>query len=481
MLQHHFTSLLLNLIYLVALVCLAPRLGFQYLFRGKYRGTLGERLFGLVPRRRDARPCIWFEAASLGEVKLAEPLVRQFAQAHPEWRCVVSASTSSGYLLAKQLFPNLCVFALPLDFTWAMRTAFRRLRPEVLVLVDLEVWPNLVAAAKDQGTRLAIVNGRMTDNDYREYRAVRWFVSAALRKFDVIAAQNAEYASRFVQLGAVARSVHIVGSLKYDSIETNRENPTTRKLEALARIGREDMVLMAGSTHPGEEAVVLEAFSRLANNFPQLRLILAPRHIHRITAVSHLIDRSGFAWQRRSQLEVDGPDPAARILLVDTIGELAAWWGTCHIAFVGGSMFGLRGKNMIEPAAYGAAVAFGPDTSDFRHIVQLMVDRHSAVVVHNSNDLVRLVRRCLTEAGYARKLGLRAQKLVLSRGGAARATLGLLQDTMSRQQTAIPYLGAEKRSAVAPTHGNRAIALSARHSSDKIVQGDAQSCFHKSA
>ena len=451
---HCLLPYLLNLIYLVALGCMAPRLCFQYVVRGKYRGTLGTRLLGLVPPSRDTRPCIWFEAASLGEVKLAEPLMRQFTRAHPEWRCVVSASTTSGYLLAKRLFPDLCVFPLPVDFTWAMRTAFRRLRPDTIVLVDLEVWPNLVRIAKDQGTQLAIVNGRMTDNDFRDYRAVRWFVSAAFGEIDFIAAQNAEYASRFVQLGAVAQNVHIVDSLKYDSSETNRANSMTQRLGTLAGIRREDVVLMAGSTHSGEEAVVLDAFGRLMSKFPQLRLILAPRHLHRFAAIERLLDRSGFSWQRRSELDTDGPDPAARVLLVDTIGELTAWWGTCHIAFVGGSMFGLRGKNMIEPAAYGAAVAFGPDTSDFRHIVQLLVENQSAVVVLDSNDLVHLVHRCLSEPGFASQLGQRARKLVLSRSGAARATLELLQKYMTREshQVATSDVGVEKRYDVAQAH-----------------------------
>ena len=417
---------LLNMFYLGVLFCAFPRLAYHYFVRGKYRGTLGIRLLGLVAVRHGSRCCAWFEAASLGEVKLIEPLVRQFQRRHPNWDCIVSASTSSGYVLAQRLFPDLYVFPLPVDFSWSMCKAVQRLRPQLLILADSEFCPNLVQHVKRQKCAVLLVNGRMNECDFRYYRWVQPCFRSTLRQFDMVGVQSSEYARRFIQLGADPEHVRIVGSMKYSVVESDPQNKFSQHLGRLADIHKDDVVLMAGSTCRGEERVVLSAFQRLVPTHPRLRLILAPRHIDRCQAIAKLLQGCGIRWQLRSQLDVSGPDPLARILLVDTIGELGAWWGTCHIAWVGGSLWGGRGKNMIEPAAFGAAVAFGPDTSDFQNIVQPMLAARAAVIVHNEQDLTSFIESCLNRPGYRQEAGRRARQFVAARSGATERTLAFI-------------------------------------------------------
>jgi 3-deoxy-D-manno-octulosonic-acid transferase len=417
---------LLNIFYLGVLFCAFPRLAYHYFVRGKYRGTLGIRLLGLVAVRHGSRCCAWFEAASLGEVKLIEPLVRQFQHQHPNWDCIVSASTSSGYVLAQRLFPDLYVFPLPVDFSWSVCKAVQRLRPQLLVLADSEFCPNLVQHVKRQKCAVLLVNGRMNECDFRYYRWIQPCFRSTLRQFDMVGVQSSEYARRFIQLGADPQRVRIVGSMKYSAVESDPQNKFSQHLRRLADIHEDNVVLMAGSTCRGEERVVLSAFQRLAPTHPRLRLILAPRHIDRCQAIAKLLQSCGIRWQLRSQLDVSGPDPLARILLVDTIGELGAWWGTCHIAWVGGSLWGGRGKNMIEPAAFGAAVAFGPDTSDFRNIVQPMLAARAAVIVHNEQELASFIESCLDQPGYRQEAGRRARQFVAARSGATERTLAFI-------------------------------------------------------
>ena len=344
--------------------------------------------------------------------------------------------------LAKKKYPDRIVFYCPLDFSWAVRSAVRRIRPNLLVLVELELWPNLIRAAKEAGTRVAVVNGRLSEHSFRGYHRIRPLIAPSLAQIDLVAAQDATYAERFCQLGARAESVQVTGSMKYDGAETDPGNPHSQRLGKLAGFSPADVVFLAGSTQEPEEEVALAVYNELRGTWPNLRLMLVPRHPERFAAVARMLDQSGLPWRRRTELldvrstgfsrnpgeqppkggTTNGASPAAhsvigtgsagsepRILLVDSVGELGAWWGTAKIAFVGGSLGNRGGQNMIEPAAYGAAVSFGPNTRNFRDIVAAMLRAEAAVVVHDRAELSAFLRRCLEEPGYAAALGGRAR------------------------------------------------------------------------
>jgi len=430
---------LLNLVYLLLILVALPWLAVQAVRKGKYREGFGQKLLGRVPWRESERTCVWLHAVSVGEVNLLGTLIDHLARNRPDCECVVSTTTKTGLALARQKYPHLTVFYCPLDFTWAVRTAVRRVRPNLLVLAELELWPNLVRAVRGSGARVAVINGRLSEHSYRGYRRIRPLVARLLGQIDLLAVQDETYAERFRRLGAPAGAVRVTGSMKYDGAETDRDNSTTRQLRQLAGLADDDVVFLAGSTQEPEESLCLAAYRELSERWPQLRLILVPRHPDRFPAVARLLDDSGLAWQRRTELEDEGPSPEARVLLVDVVGELGAWWGTAEIAYVGGSMGPRGGQNMIEPAAYGAAVSFGPNTRNFRDIVAAMLARDAAVVVHDGAELTGFVRRCLEAPHEAAALGDRARALVAGQLGATERTFrlldALLDDNDARHDT----------------------------------------------
>lgn len=431
--MNRFVSWLLNLCYLSLTFVCAPFLAWASLRTGKYRAGFRAKLLGLVPVRRSDNPCIWLHAVSVGEVNLIATLLREVRGRHPKWDVVVSTTSRTGFELARQKYRDLCVFYCPLDFSWAVRRTMRRIRPSLLVLAELELWPNLILAAKWQGARVAIVNGRMSDHSFPGYRRFRPLVARLLEQIDLIAAQNDESAERFLTLGAPPECVHATGSLKYDGAQTDRNNPRTQALRELAGLQDDDVVFLAGSTQEPEEAYALEIYQRLVVDHPQLRLVLVPRHPERFDAVAQLLDELNIPWQRRSELAHQPPAPpgvAARVLLIDTVGELGAWWGAAQIAFVGGSFGPRGGQNMIEPAAYGAAVSFGPNTRNFRDVTAALLAAQAAVVVHNPSELEAFVRRALEDPPWADALGRRAQTFVESQLGATSRTLALVEDLL---------------------------------------------------
>jgi 3-deoxy-D-manno-octulosonic-acid transferase len=340
----------------------------------------------------------------------------------------------------------------------------RRIRPNLLVLAELELWPNLIVAAKAFRAKVAVINGRLSERSFRGYRRVGWLARRTLSHVDLIAAQSPEYAERFRELGARAERVFVTGSIKFDGAASDRKNPLTQRLAALAGIQGGDFVFLAGSTQHPEEQLAIDVFRRVAADHPQLRLILVPRHPERFDEVARLLDKSGLAWQRRSSLDpspkskVQSPKSGAAsptlefglgtsdsppgltthpILLVDAVGELAGWWGTAHVGFVGGSLGNRGGQNMIEPAAYGAAVCFGPNTWNFRDVVALLLSHDAARVVRGAADLESFLRRCLDDAPFAHALGALAQDIVQKQSGAADRTIDLLL-ALSRAEKRIP-------------------------------------------
>ena len=424
-------SYLLNLVYLIVLIVTSPWLLYNAIRKGKYRQGWGEKFLGRVPRRAGEQLGVWFHAVSVGEVNLLQPLLAAMEKQHPDWDCVISTTTRTGYELACQKYASHSVFYCPLDFSWSVRSALRRIRPQLLVLVELELWPNLIRCAKRVGIPVAVVNGRLSASSARGYTRIRFFIRRLLGSIDLLAVQNEEYAERFRQLGAQPHQLQVTGSLKFDGVDQDRDNPATQQLASLAQIRDEHVVFLAGSTQHPEEQLAVSVYQKLVGDYPQLRLILVPRHPERFSEVANMLDQQGIDWQRRSELDPQAADTVPPVLLVDAMGELGAWWGTAQIAFVGGSLGKRGGQNMIEPSGYGAAVSFGPHTQNFRDIVEMLLQDEAAVVVQDEQELTRFVKECLEDPESARQLGQRAQQFVASQNGATERTVALLKSLLS--------------------------------------------------
>jgi 3-deoxy-D-manno-octulosonic-acid transferase len=422
---------LLNVVYLVAVILALPWVIWRRLSGGRPVAAPWTRFTGAIaaPPPAAGRPRIWLHGVSVGEVQLlaalAAELRRQADAAGKPIDCVVSSSTTTGLEVAVKRFGADRALPCPLDFTWAVDRVLDRVRPDLLVLGELELWPNLLARTARRGIPIVVANARMSERSAAGYARIRPLVRRMLGHASLVIARSRADADRFTALSG--RDVVVTGSMKFDGVQGDRTAPDVSRLRALAGIATDDVVFLAGSTQDPEERLATETFLSLAAAHPRLRLVIVPRHVERAGAVAALCDAAGIRWQRRSRLEADGADPAARVLLVDTTGELGWWWGTAAIAFVGGSLDGKRGgQNMLEPAAYGAAVSFGPQTRNFKDEVARLLAADAAVVVPDGAALTAFVRRCLDDPAWAAALGGRAAALVASQRGATAATARLV-------------------------------------------------------
>ncbi|QDU88158.1 3-deoxy-D-manno-octulosonic acid transferase [Pirellulimonas nuda] len=432
----------LNLAYLLAIAALSPVIAWKAWRTGKYRDGYAEKLLGRVPKRAGDRPCVWLHAVSVGEVNLLGTLIGELRRRRPEWELAISTTTRAGMELARRKYgAEHTVFYCPLDFSWAVNAAMRRVRPGLLVLAELELWPNLIGAAKSHGAKVAIVNGRLSERSFAGYQRIGPLVRRVIRQVDRIAAQDEATAERFRCFATDPNKTSVTGSLKYDGAETNRENAKTVALRQQGGLSSSARVWLVGSTQAPEEEIALRVFGRVSADHPDLHLILVPRHPERFAEVANLLRATGQAFERRSALSpAASPQPPAprrtRILLVDTVGELGAWWGTATIGFVGGSLGSRGGQNMIEPAAYGVATSFGPNTRNFRDIVAALLAAGGAQVTADEAEMEAFIRRCLTEPAFAVELGSNARNLVASQLGATGRTVDLLDSLLTKTRRA---------------------------------------------
>ncbi len=420
-------SWILNFVYLAILTCLAPFLCWRSARTGRYRDGAAQKLLGRLPRSTGDQAVLWLHAVSVGEVLQLETIIPGLRKRRPDAQILISTTTQTGLGVAREKFPDARCCYYPLDFSWAVRNAIRRVRPQAIILVELELWPNLILHAHRAGVRLALINGRVSDRSFRGYRRLRWIMRPLLRRLEVVGAQTADYAQRLKELGA--KNAVVTGSIKFDGARTDRQSPGTSALRQLFRIAPADLVLIAGSTQAPEEIMALRAWQTLRIDWPQLRLIIVPRHKERFVDVARTLAAAGANVFRRST--ASDPVPGDAVILLDTLGELSDCWGLADIAFVGGSFGSRGGQNMLEPAAFGAAVLFGPKTSNFRDVVDLLLREQAATVVPATEQFEPIVRHLLEDPVARARMGQAATAVVRSQAGAAQRTIDVLEPVLS--------------------------------------------------
>jgi len=418
----------LDIAYLTGLLTASPYLLYRVVTTGRYRRSPFARLFGSVgvPPPKPKQPRAWFHGVSVGEIHLLRQVVAAFRERHPDWECVVSSTTDTGLDEARRCFRDLPVIVWPLDFSWAVSRALKMVQPRLLVLAEGELWPNMLRLAKRRGVTVAVVNGRFSPRSARRYHRLGAIARPMLQQVDLFAVQTEAYAATLKGLGVLPTKVAVTGSVKYDGLTGDRDRPQTRDLARLFGLASGDFVWVAGSTQTPEESIVLSIFQKLRRRHPKLRLILVPRQRDRFDEVATVIKKAGLACVRRSGLQQPITNPNA-VILVDTLGELSAVWGLADVAFVGGSLDGKRGgQNMLEPAAYGCAVVFGPHVWNFRDAADRLVREGGAVQVADADALESAIQNLLNDTSRRRRLGATARKLVLSQQGATTRTLDAL-------------------------------------------------------
>jgi len=393
---------------------------------GKYHAGLGQRL-GRVPERLAALPgqrVIWIHAVSVGEVLAVSGLVSELRRRHPQHRIVISTTTDTGQKLAGKQFGEAGVFYFPMDFGFAIRPYLQRLRPELVVIAETEFWPNFLRLAHACGARIAVVNARISDRSFPRYRRWRFLLAGVLQAIDVFLAQTEEDARRLREIGAPAKRVQVTGNLKFDVPPPPMPAIVASLQAALRGAGP---AIVCGSTMEGEEPLLLRAFESILASHPRAVMLLAPRHPQRFSEVARLLESLGIRYWKRSLWS--GEALAGGVLLVDTIGELAALYSLADIAFVGGSLVPHGGHNIIEPAQHGVAIVVGNHTENFRDIVGLFQSRDALRVVGPA-ELPLVLMELISNPGGRTDLGRRAAEALHSQTGASQRTADALGELL---------------------------------------------------
>ena len=401
-------------LYRLALLLAAPMLPLRLLWRGRReRGYLkhwGERLaLGAVP----VTGALWIHAVSVGEMRAAQPLIAALRLAYPDAPVLLTCMTPTGRATAESLYGDFArIVFLPYDYAWLVRRFLRRLRPRVGILMETELWPNLIHAAARQDVPLVLANARLSARSARGYARLRGLTRACLERVALVAAQAEADAARLRSLGAM--TVYVTGNFKFDIA------PPPDQLErgaAWKAAWGQRSALLAASTREGEEALLLRAFAATAP--ADVLLVLVPRHPQRFDEVAALIESAGLIHQRRSALDGTRLHADTRVLLGDSLGELFAYYAACDVAFVGGSLLPLGGQNLIEPASVGRPVLVGPHTFNFEEATRLAIEAGAALRVDDAGDLLAKAMKLLRDAPERARMGKAGLAFAARHRGAA--------------------------------------------------------------
>jgi len=391
---------------------------------GKYTSSFAERMgrlpAGLNPSRERS---IWIHAVSVGEVLAARALVGPLKERFPGHKLFLSTTTVTGHTVARKSVSGIDgLFFAPFDFPAAVRTALRVVNPALLLLVETEIWPNLIHEARRRGTRVAVVNGRLSKRSFTGYRRLRRFLRRVLEQVDLFLMQGDAHAARILELGAPPERVRVLGNLKFDAVDAA---PIPEALARLLETPPGHPIWVAGSTMPGEEAMVLSAYRRVREKVPGAALILAPRHPERFAEVPALVEAAGYRCLSRTGLE-RGAWRNGSVVLLDTLGELAQVYPLASVVFVGGSLVPAGGHNILEPGVAGKAVVVGPHMENFREITDQFRAEDAVVQIGSPEELAGAVIALLTDDARRLALGARARRVVDRNRGAVRLTVDAL-------------------------------------------------------
>jgi 3-deoxy-D-manno-octulosonic-acid transferase len=412
-------------------LAVSPYLLYQAVRYRKYVTSLPQRL-GILPLsfNLDGDESIWIHAVSVGEVLTARALLQELRERYPRLRIFLSTTTITGHQVARNNLQYIDeVFYFPFDFGFLVRRTLRLVRPRIFIMMETELWPNLLRACRDAGVRTVLVNGRISSRSYPRYKLARSFFKHVLAHVDRFCMQSDESARRIIEIGADPSRVTVTGSLKFDSLEVpGLSTPLDRGRNRVLRYFRvtpDRPVIIAASTLKGEEEPVLEAFGRIRATRPAALLIIAPRKPERFDDVERLARRSGWNVARRTELPVDA-DPRHDVVVLDTIGELAQLFQVGTVVFVGGSLVDAGGHNILEPAVFGKPIVFGPHMQNFAEIARAFLDNGAAVQVADGRALEGALRDLLDDPVRRASLGAAARALVEANRGARGRTLAVL-------------------------------------------------------
>jgi 3-deoxy-D-manno-octulosonic-acid transferase len=429
--------LVYSLLTLFIFVVVSPYFVYQAIRYKKYIGSLRERL-GYLPIsfNLDAEESIWIHAVSVGEALTARALAADLKARYPRLRLFLSTTTIAGQQVARaSLGPVVdAVFYFPFDWAFIVRRTLNLVKPRLFIMMETEIWPNLLRICRNRGVKTVVINGRISSRSYPRYRMIRPFFRRVLADVDRFCMQSDESARRLVDLGGDPARVTVTGSLKFDSLDGPAPAAThmvhgkpRERVLRFFRISANRTVIVAGSTMRGEEAAVLKAFARIKATRNHALAILAPRQPERFAEVERLARDAGFVTARRSELPIDA-EPRADVIVLDSIGELAQLYQMATVVFVGGSLADHGGHNILEPAIFGKPVMFGPHMQNFKEIAEAFLANGAAIQVRSDRELDDAMLALVRDPVHRARLGAAARALVEANRGAKGKTLAVIAE-----------------------------------------------------
>lgn len=423
---------LIDVIYLLVLIIASPKIIYRMIAHGRYRAGWSQRLGNIG--RGDAGKCIWIHAVSVGEVNATRTLVDSIENSL-NLEVVISATTDTGYARAKEIYGDrLNIFYFPFDISFIMKRAIRKISPALILLIELEVWPNLVQLAGKKKIPVVVVNGRISDRSYPRYKKIRFATRWMFSKLALTLAQTKQYANRFIKLGCDKNKVIVTSSLKYDTAQTTGSVTGAHSLKRQLNLSYEKL-LVIGGTGPGEEKIALDVFAKLkkAPELAELRMAIIPRKPERFEEVAQLIAQSGFEHIRYSTINKTGENITDKpeIILGDTMGDLKKFYSLASVVFVGRSLTKMGGSDMMEPTALGKCTIFGPYTFNFRQTVEALLKANGAIQVANADELCKTALKCLTKADYANTIAANGQEIITKNQGATKKTIDAIRPLLN--------------------------------------------------
>lgn len=417
-------TIVYDFIYLIAAMLYLPAL----IFKGKHRAGFLQR-FGfyskdLKQRMQNETFPVWLHAVSVGEIKAAAPLIKQLKDDYPGIKLVISTITPTGNKVAAELASrDDIVIYFPFDLSWVVNKVFSIISPKLLLILETEIWPNAIKIASKKQVKIVIANGRISDRAFPRYKRGAFILKSRIRRIDLLCMQSAVDAKRIIELGANEKRVHVIGNIKFDQLAKTEKHD-------LPDIGlaQSERLIVAGSTHYNEEEQIIEVFKKLKNEHKDVRLLIAPRHPHRVNEIIAILETQGMSSVLISQLGKGSiPVKQEDVFILDVMGVLTDYYDLAEIVFMGGSLIKHGGQNPIEPASCGKPIVFGPHMFNFTEVVRLFLDNNAAICVKDADELHNCLNELLTSKEKRDNLGLQAKEIVKQNKGSVQRTMELLK------------------------------------------------------
>ena len=419
-----------TLLYSISIIA-SPYFLCKLVFTEKHRMSLSQR-FGKLPQSLMADgKSVWIHAVSVGEVAAAMPFIDEFRKAFPDYRILLSTVTATGNQFAKKIKNIDGLFFFPFDYSFAVKKAIAHISPNIFITFETEIWPNFLKSAQDMNIPCILINGRISPDSFKHYKKTKFFFKHILKNFSAFCMQTEQDRTRILELGAEKRKVSVTGNTKFDALVSKEENTDIKnKFTKIFGIEENDKVMIAGSTHQGEEEKVLDAFEYIRQKVSNVLLILAPRHPERFQEVTKLLKDRNMNYALRSTLDKIKRDKQ-QVVILDTIGELSKLYTIADVVFIGGSLVPTGGHNVIEPASLGKPVVFGPYMYNFTESAKLLLEGKGAIQVPNGVELMDNLLKLVLNSEYAKQMGDTAKRIVHEKKGASKRNLEIISEFLN--------------------------------------------------